>query len=80
MAVQDRDETSQRVAARNRTRHRVAGEGPDLPSEPDGVKFSDLLSYSSPAALCFRTIAGAVTGTGLELIYVLSGAATLGRQ
>ena len=57
-----------------------ASEGPDLPSEPEGVKFADLLSSSSPAALCFRTIAGAVTGTGLELIYVLSGAATPGRQ
>ena len=41
---------------------------------------SRLLSYSLAAALCLRLMAGALTGTGLELVYVLWDAATLGRQ
>ena len=58
----------------------VSGQGPDRTRHRSPMESSCLLSSSSPAALCFRTIAGAVTGTGLELICVPWGAATLGRQ
>ena len=48
-----------------------------------GAMPSSMLSSSSTATMCLRTVvgcSGALTGTGLELIYVLSNAATLGRR
>ena len=45
-----------------------------------GRSLSRLLSYSPAAALCLRLMAGALTGTGRELVYGPWDAATVRQQ